>query len=64
MADFYAAANAATNGREVFRSVQAAAGERKAAAVRHIAPICESWGRGEWWGGEQDGGSAPHRPHM
>ena len=44
MADFYAAANAANNGREVFRSVQAAAGERKAAAVRHIAPICESWG--------------------
>lgn len=41
MSDFYSAANASTNGREVFRSQQAA-GERKAAAVKHIAPIGEA----------------------
>ncbi len=37
--DFYAAANSAVNGREVFRGGGA---ERKAAAVKHIAPIAVS----------------------
>ena len=42
VADFYAAANAAANGREVFRAV--APTDRKAAAVRFIAPICKCGG--------------------
>jgi hypothetical protein len=46
MSDFYSAANAATNGREVFRSQQAA-GEVRASAVKHIAPI----GERRVWGG-------------